>query len=267
MILIYIFIDIKLTNNLSNINVAKIKNKNDFSDKKFAIIERRCPNCGLFSFFLNSLACIHNFLNQGYIPIIDLKSFPNVINGFNTSKDNYWELFFDQPFGYTLDEVLKNGKNITRIICSECRPYLSMRDMPFDIVTKNYWHDFQVKYLPVKQEIIDLANKFRRKLFKNSMKVLGVLTRGTDYISRKPTLHCIPPKITDLIHDVKEMDSKYLYDYIFFTTEDDNIREIFIKSFPNKVKQIKPGIKINYNYNGKDFLGYNKKISGNIEYI
>ena len=220
----------------------------------------------MFSYFLISLACIHNYLIQGYIPIIDLKSFPNVINGFNASKDNYWELFFEQPFGYTLDEVLKNGKNISRIICSECRPYMSMRDMPFDEIRKNYWHDFQLRYLPIKQEIIDLANKYRKKLFKNSRNVLGVLTRGTDYLSKKPTLHCIPPNITDLIHDVKKMDNKYLYDYIFFTTEDDNIRDIFMRSFPNKVKQLKSGIKINYNYTAKDFLGFNKKISGNIEY-
>ena len=50
---------------------------------------------------MSGLGCIHKYLAEGYIPIIDIGSFQNVINGFNKSKGNYWELFFEQPFGYT----------------------------------------------------------------------------------------------------------------------------------------------------------------------
>ena len=52
-----------------------------------------------------------------------------------------------------------------------------------------------------------------RKLFKQSKNILGVLTRGTDYIARKPKQHPIPPNVSILINDVKEMDNKYKYDY------------------------------------------------------
>ena len=61
------------------------------------------------------------------------------------------------------------------------------------------------------------------------------------------------------------MDSTYKYDYIFFTTEDELIREKFIKNFSKKIKQIKPKIKIKYDYSKKDYLGYNKNVQGNIE--
>ena len=265
-ILIYIFIDVNIINSSEKKYSAKITNKSNNSDKKFVIIKRNCPSCGLFSHFIMNLCCIHNYLVKGYIPIIDLKSYPNVINGFNTSNINYWELFFEQPFGYTLEEVLKKGKNIIYIFCNECQPRLSCRDMPFDAVRNNFWHNFQAKYLPIKQEIIYLADKINRKLFKGSKNVLGVLTRGTDYISKKPMSHPIPPNIRDLINDVKELDKKYIYDYIFFTTEDENIREIFLKSFQNKVKQLKSKIRVNYNYSSNDYLGFNKNLSGNIEY-
>ena len=104
------------------------------------------------------------------------------------------------------------------------------------------------------------------KLFKNSKNILGVLTRGTDYVTLKPRNHPIPPNVSELIYDVKEMDAKYMYDYIFFSTEDDLIRDKFVKSFPKKVKQIHIKTKIKYNYIKTNFLGYNEEIKGNIEY-
>ena len=96
----------------------------------------------------------NNYLLKGYIPIIDIKSFPNVINGFNISKNNNWELFFEQPFGYTLDEVLKNAKNIIHIKCHDCMPRPEI-NIPFKDEIVNFWHYFASKYLPIKREILD----------------------------------------------------------------------------------------------------------------
>ena len=96
---------------------------------------------------------IHKYLIEGYIPIIDIISFPNVINGFNNSKSNYWELLFEQPFGYTLEEVLKNEKNITRIVGEICNPRLYHRSMPFSEVQLSFWHNIAINYLPIKKEI------------------------------------------------------------------------------------------------------------------
>ena len=104
------------------------------------------------------------------------------------------------------------------------------------------------------------------KLFKQSKNILGVLTRGTDYIARKPKQHPIPPNVSILINDVKEMDNKYKYDYIFFSTEDEFIRINFTKHFKYKLKQVKPNVKVKYNYLKKDFLNLNENINGNIEF-
>ena len=62
------------------------------------------------------------------------------------------------------------------------------------------------------------------------------------------------------------MDDKYRYDYIFFTTEDEKMRDLFEKSFINKIRQIKPKFRINYDYSGKKTLAHNENIRGNIEY-
>ena len=240
--------------------------KKDFTYLKFAIIQRKCNICGLFSFYIVSLGCIHKYLLDGFIPIIDIKSFPNVINGFDTSKVNPWEYFFEQPFGYTLEEVLKNAKNVIKITCDDCSP------RPTDNITflnsndKLFWHNFANKYSSIKKELIILSNKIMYKLFHNSKNILGVLTRGTDYISMRPKGHPIPPDILDLIKDVKIFDIKYNYDFIFFSTEDENIREQFTKNFIKKIRQLKPNIKLNYDYNKKNFLNFNENIKGNVEF-
>lgn len=253
-------------NKNEDINFGNSLDKKSYNNIKFAIITRNCSICGLFSFYMVSLGCIHKYLLEGYIPIIDIKSFPNVINGFNTTKRNHWEFFFDQPYGYTLEEVLKNAKNITYIICSDCFPRPDENRMLLNWPIIQFWHNFSKKYLSIKKEIIALSNMVMYKLFKNSKNILGVLTRGTDYLSIKPQGHPIPPDIFDVIHDVKEMDNKYKYDFIFFSTEDEILREKFIKNVSKKVKQIRPKIKINYNYNTKNFLNYNENIIGNVEF-
>ena len=238
----------------------------DYNYLKFAIIQRKCKACGLFSFYIVFLGCIHKYLLDGFIPIIDIKSFPNVLNGFDISKVNAWEYFFEQPFGYTLEEVLKNAKNIVKIICDDCTPRPDPNPMFFNSNDKYFWHNFANKYSSIKKELILLSNKMRYALFHNSKNVLGVLTRGTDYISRKPKSHPIPPDILDLIQDVKMFDIKYNYDYIFFSTEDENIREQFSKNFVKKIRQLKPNIKLNYDYNKKNFLNFNENVKGNVEF-
>ena len=88
--------------------------------------------------------------------------------------------------------------------------------------------------------------------------------RGTDYIARKPKGHPIPPTPSMVIKDIKEINTKNKYDWFFISTEDDLIRDIFIKEFGYKIKFL-ISQKINYNYNKKQFLSDN--IKGNVQYI
>lgn len=87
---------------------------------KFAIIRRlNCPPCGLFSDYIVYLGCLVKYLKEGFIPIIDLQSFKNIFNGYNEStlNENPWEYFFNQPFGFTLNNVEKKGKFVRYFQC------------------------------------------------------------------------------------------------------------------------------------------------------
>lgn len=75
----------------------------------------------------------------------------------------------------------------------------------------------------------------------------------------KPKNHSIPPTSSMVIKDLKEFYLKNKYDYFFISTEDDLIREQFIKEFNSKLKFL-ISKKINYDYKSKNYLYLNQNI-------
>lgn len=209
-----------------------------------------------------------NIIN-GYIPIIDLSSHPNVYNSFNitTPNKNPWEIFFNQPFGYTLDNVKKYGKNIKYIICSYNYYQWPNTLIYYNNYLLDFWHNFAKNYLPIKEEIINEAIAKKKYLFKGSNNILGVLVRGTDYRAMKPSGHSIQPNIDIIFKDIQNMHIKNYYDWIFITTEDEIIREKFIRKFGKKLKFIKSPTNIEYNITKKQYLNYNINLKGNVQFF
>ena len=130
-----------------------------------------------------------------------------------------------------------------------------------------FWHDFANKYIPVRNEIIKEAEDIMKQLFGNSKNVLGVKIRGTDYISLRPYGHSIPPKVDEVILDVKKMDEQYNYDFIFFASEDELIKQKFSSEFKNKIKLLNPNVVVKYSYTDNHRISVNKNIYGNLEYL
>ena len=242
--------------------------ESDYKNNIFVIIRDKCKTCGLFAFYIHYLGCSRMLLSQGYIPIVDLKTFPNIFNGFNTSSlsQNPWEIYFNQPFGYTLENVIKKTKNIKFFLCNHSYPYPS-NNIYKNKVLIDYWHNIALKYASIKNKYIKEATITMNNLFKGSNNILGVLARGTDYIARQPKSHPKQPNIKIILRDVKNMNEKNKYDWIFLTTEDYIIRLQFIQIFGNKLKYSLKNKNIKYNYKSKEMLCYNKNIKGNIEYM
>lgn len=254
--------------NISSLNYIKKKIEFNNDNNKFAIIQYRCKICGLFSFYIYYLGCVGTYLSKGYIPIIDLSTFPNMFNGFkeNSSKNNPWESFFSQPFGFSLKKVIKNAKYIKYFKCENIFRTYPDHKIYNNIVLMDFYHSISSKYIPVKKEIISEANILIKKLFRKSKNVLGILARGTDYFARKPKYHPIPPNISTMIYDIKSFDIKYNYDFFFLSTEDDTIRKKLIKKFKHKLKYLKLQKNTDYNFTSKQFLCYNRNIKENFNF-
>ncbi len=176
-------------------------------------------------------------------------------------------MFFEQPYNYTIFDVKKKAKNITYFICTDKFYRPNILNIYYNKSSIIFWHTFAKKYMPVKNEIIYESKIIMKKLFKKSKNILGVKLRGTDYISLKPGGHPIPPKVEIVISDVKSMDKKYKYDFIFFATEDEIIKEKFVSQFRNKLKLLNPNVFVKYNYTKGTIITLNEKIIGNIEYL
>lgn len=132
-------------------------NNRGYKSSKFAILRRiNCPECGLFSNFIVHLGCIKKYLELGYIPIIDLSSFENVFNGFklNSLIDNPWEKFFYQPFNYTLYDVKQKGRKIKIFECES--NYSPPSSIYYNLTLRDYWHNFEKTYMPIKLNILNL---------------------------------------------------------------------------------------------------------------
>ena len=165
-----------------------------------------------------------------------------------------------------MEEVLKNAKNIVYIKCKENIYRPNERKIYYNNDLIKFWRNLGRKYIPIKKEIQKESNFIIRKLFKNSNNILGVKIRGTDYIKLKLKAHPIPPSLDRAINDVKKLNLKNNYDWIFISSEDDIIKERFIKEFRNKITFLNPKTQLKYNYTGSDYLIRNKEINGNIEY-
>ena len=269
--LIFFILNLKKYKKISNFD-NNFEHKNsinlDYNNNLFAIIRRTdCSSCGLFSYYIVYLGCINRFINLGYIPIIDLESFPNIYNKMNSSLSsiNPWEYFFNQPFGYTLENVKNMAKKIYYFKCTS-QNYRPGNDVFRNIALINFWHNISKVYIPIKNEILMEANNKIKRLFKYSKNILGILVRGTDYLALKPKYHPIPPKPEKVIDDIKKLDKKNNYDFFFISTEDDILRKLFIKEFNYKIKYLAYYRNINYKNKKPQSLGRNEKILGNIEY-
>ena len=104
------------------------------------------------------------------------------------------------------------------------------------------------------------ANDIMKKFFGNSKNILGVKMRGTDYTNLKPRGHSVQPTVEQVITDVKIFDKEYKYDYIFFATEDETIRDKFIPEFGDKVKFIYPK-------DYKNVTKYNERVNRHLSYV
>lgn len=265
--LFIIFILIIFLNKKNN-GYTKIDTKDiDYKSNTFIIIRRPCKMGGLFSFYKVFLSCMLKFIIKGYIPILEVESYPTIFNGFkaNSSRINPWEYFFNQPFNYKLENVLKNAKNIKIYNCKRDHSTPQYYDFYSKKIAIYFWHNIGKTYIPIKNEIINELNNIMKLLFKGSNNILGVLIRGTDYLAKKPKKHPIPPSSERIINDINKMDKINSYKWIFLVTEDNIIREKIINEFKEKIKYVKLKVEIDYNYKSKKYLAFNKNIKGNLE--
>ncbi len=208
----------------------------EYPDKIFYIIRRHDMNAGLFSFVATNIASIKLCLDNGYVPVIDMQTSANSLQ-LVTEKgnSNAWENLFDQPFGYGLNDVEK-ARNV---LLGSIHPPESFPDyrMLEDEDELKMWNELGRKYVRDKMKPGDVqkADKYMKENFGGNGRVLAVVARGTDYITKKPWNHPIQPDTDTMIEDAKKLMKTKDCDYLYLATEDNAIWDEFEKAFPGRL--------------------------------
>lgn len=206
-------------------------------DKTFYVIRRRDLYCGLFSLFLTNLQHIDNALKKGYIPVVDMQNDFNIyLSEDKIGKENAWEYYFNQPMGYSLQDIQKS-KNV--IIGSGAVPpmfpYLDIKFLTGETGELEYWRSIVKKYISLSPDAKEIIDKEYQKLFTKEDKVLGVKCRGTDYSNGKPKNHPIQPTPEQAVSKAEEIFKAQGCTKVFLATEDAEFYELFQQRFGDKL--------------------------------
>lgn len=209
----------------------RISNGNDNPDKTYYVIGPSDPQGGLFWLINIVLMHISYAEKKGYIPIVDMKN--NITQYLDPSllhKENAWEYFFQQPCGITLNDI-SSSKNIILSKKDACPNSDHFMGNFYDNeIWINHFRDLFSRYIKPQPHILqNLESSYKSIL--GGKRVVGVLCRGTDYITKKPTGHPIPPTPKQVIEKTKEIQKSYNCNYVFLATEDEDIFNTFLNEF------------------------------------
>lgn len=205
-------------------------------DKTFYVIRRAPSKVGLFSYVTICMGYIKYAVDHGYIPVVDLQNSENTyLEPKQVGKCNAWEFYFEQPCGYTLEDIT-HSKNI--ILGSGLLP----KEYPGALMAQDekklyMWREYSKGYLKIKQDIQEKINQTYENLVRGA-RTVGVLCRGTDYTSSRPSRHPVQPNVSDVIEKTKEMLQENKCEYVFLATEDEEIFGTFKKVYGEKLKNI-----------------------------
>lgn len=216
----------------------KVSYGNDNPDKTFYVIRRARCQCGLFSYVTTNLGRIKYAIDKGYIPVIDMQNEYNTyLEDEKLGKENSWEYFFEQPCGYSLSDI-KTSKNVIlgNGLVDESFEYPDQL-VPWNETEYNKWHDISGNYLRIKAELI---NQFKDEIATNTIdfdnkRYIGVLARGTDYVTLKLHNHPIQPLAEELAAKIDELLNTGAYDGVYLATEDQDIYCELKKRFGNRL--------------------------------
>lgn len=223
------------------------------SEDKFYIAHAEMSKGGLFVYLISLMTQIAHAYKKGYVPVVDLLNFPSDLR--NSTDENAWELYFEQPAGVSAQDVY-GAKNII-FHGDETENILYIGDVDvnksyvnYDVVideskefaewcqNKELIQRFQtfwkknIRYNDYVKKYIDTKYK---ELIGEDKNVLGLLCRGTDYISLRPPGHYVQPAVDEIIAKVKEIVDKFQCTKIFLATEDADILKHLKQKFGGRL--------------------------------
>lgn len=219
----------------------RISNGPEHPDKTFYVIGCDDPNGGLFWLINKAIMHIAYAEEKGWTSVIDLQTYTTQYTDNATKgKINVWEMFFKQPCGYSLADISR-AKNviINKQEPSPTPEYLMGQEAFYDNASRiDFFRDVFHRYIRFNDKTEKYLLNTKKNIFGERRNIVGVLCRGTDYVTLRPKGHPIQPSPEEVIADTEKTLKDYGCDYVFLATEDLDILNLFKAHFGDKLLYI-----------------------------
>jgi hypothetical protein len=221
---------------LSCLRPSPIRFGDNNPDKIFYVI-RRTPmiESGIFSNFFFVLGHIMYAVEHGYNSIVDMKYYWTIYNEINPINNtrNAWEYYFDQPTAYSLEDIYRSK----RVVLSAMTHLNQKIPFPFSFYNQSHkialYNTYVSRYLRFNQKITALASEWQDHHFRKNKTILGVMSRSLQFnISAG---HNKVPAWDTIVEKTKKLFEEWRMDYIFLSSEEKGLIDIFQKEFSDKV--------------------------------
>lgn len=200
-------------------------------DKTFYVIRvEQEQQWGLFSAYMAVVSSIKYALDHGWIPVVDFKNYylPLMQDVENRGRENAWNYYFEDLVPEFPLEQVYQSKNV--ILGSprglphgdvEWKFGMDLYGKEFDV-----YHDIVRKYMHIKPELMDEAERMYQEMFPAGQKVLGVAIRAGAYwgatLKRKVwENHTAGLNIEESITQIRIHLQRYGLQYFFLSCEDE----------------------------------------------
>ena len=227
-------------------------------NKIFYVIRPR-QDCveGLLSLFWNVMRNIEYAKENEYIPVVDFKNYKTQYSF--EKKENAWDMYFDQPSKFSLDEVYKS-KNVI-LSGLEIQWYKKNKYKPdYSNECISHLHSEVFSCIDFSDKTKECVNNELKKMNCNLSDTIGLYLRGTDYIKLKPAGHPVQPTVGQAINIVDQFMKRYKINKVFLVTEDGEIYDKVKKKYGQNCI-VASFDKYIYNYDGNKFLSNDKVIN------
>ena len=195
--------------------------KKIIKNKTFMEIREGLWGCTYFN-----VACLNNILAlmiyalyKGCIPIIKINE---------KSEDNFkWEWYFQQPFQDILNTSL--NENWTVVDCEKKNiPFRPGWNAAVDVKSEEYeiWNFLYKKFVKLNAQTKQYVSE-EIKNIGQPHKMIGILLRGTDYVTTKPSGHPIQPEPMEIFEKAHELILKKHYEKVYVATDE---KKLFLQS-------------------------------------
>lgn len=225
-------------------------NKNE--DKTIFILNYSCLKEGLVSIIKSTYLHIKWISEKGFIPVIDLHTYPNQ---YLNTEENMWEYFFEPVSEISLEEAYES-KNVISALDNE----IVLVEEKINPYQEEWWRRSLdegdlCKIVRLNEETKQyIKAKTPKEL---SGKVLGVVMRGTDY--RKEAAEIKDKEWRKNIIDADTFlqaciyyKEKLGYEYVFLATEDAEYFEFFQQFFGNSLLYVEQE-RVYYDYKNNPY--------------